>query len=358
MADEKTSEAADAVKDEAGEASEAPAAPEPPKGFGAQLRAAREALGISLGDMAVRSRLSVQQVRALEEEDLSALPEPVYIRAFIRGCARSLGLDPQALSDDFMARYGRGPGVNGGQIPASDPSREEVISAAPKHRSLKLSILIGLVAVVTAGLWAVYTDQFAGVHTGSEAQKIETGSDADAARKPSGEAAAPAAPAPAPAESKAGEPAADSAEVAGKSQAAGEAGPQSGAATAETAERAQANSSAQAAQAAQVAQPAQTAQAGNAAAASERKPLPPAGSVELHRVEFRVTDACWVQVISPSGRNLLAKEMTPANAAPIDVPKGARFTIGNAAAMRLVIDGKPRDVSSMVRNGVARFTIE
>ena len=67
-----------------------------PQGFGAMLRAAREAQGISLGDMAVRSRLSVAQVRALEEEDVAALPEPVYVRAFIRGCAHSLGLDPQA----------------------------------------------------------------------------------------------------------------------------------------------------------------------------------------------------------------------------------------------------------------------
>ena len=106
----------------------------------------------------------------------------------------------------------------------------------------------------------------------------------------------------------------------------------------------------------QPSQAAQLAQAGNVPAG--RKQLPPAGGVETYRVEFSVKEACWVQVISPSGKNLLAKEMTPSNAAPINVPKGARFTIGNAAAMRLVIDGKPRDVSAMTRNGVARFTLE
>ena len=62
------------------------------KGFGEELRAAREAQGISLGDMAVRSRLSVAQLRALENEEVEKLPEPVYVRAFIRGCAQSLGL--------------------------------------------------------------------------------------------------------------------------------------------------------------------------------------------------------------------------------------------------------------------------
>ena len=88
----------------ASEAPEAAPAAAAPQGFGAMLRAAREAQGISLGDMAVRSRLSVAQVRALEEEDVSALPEPVYVRAFIRGCAHSLGLDPQALAEDYMNR--------------------------------------------------------------------------------------------------------------------------------------------------------------------------------------------------------------------------------------------------------------
>ena len=117
---------------------EAPAAA--PQGFGAMLRAAREAQGISLGDMAVRSRLSVAQVRALEEEDVAALPEPVYVRAFIRGCAHSLGLDPQALSEDYMNRYGRrGGAAEHGQIPLTDPSREEVINSTPRHRGLKVA---------------------------------------------------------------------------------------------------------------------------------------------------------------------------------------------------------------------------
>ena len=60
-----------------------------PKGFGAVLRAAREAEGISVGDMAVQCRLAVTQIRALEEERLENLPEPVYVRAFIRGYAHA-----------------------------------------------------------------------------------------------------------------------------------------------------------------------------------------------------------------------------------------------------------------------------
>ena len=68
--------------------------PAPAEGFGAALKRAREAQGISIGDMAARSRLSVQQVRALESERTAELPEPVYVRAFIRGVASVLGLEP------------------------------------------------------------------------------------------------------------------------------------------------------------------------------------------------------------------------------------------------------------------------
>ena len=94
---------------------EAPAAP---KGFGAVLRAAREAEGISVGDMAVQCRLAVTQIRALEEEHLENLPEPVYVRAFIRGYAHALKIDPAPLVDDYMMRCGRrGAAVEVGQLP-------------------------------------------------------------------------------------------------------------------------------------------------------------------------------------------------------------------------------------------------
>ena len=302
----------------------------PAGGFGAQLRAAREAQGISLGDMAVRSRLSVAQVRALEDEDVSALPEPVYVRAFIRGCAHSLGLDPQALAEDYMNRYGRGSAaVELGQIPKHDPSREQVINATPRHRGLKVALLVVLLAVVSAGIWAIYTDQFAGVHSGSEAQKIESGA-TEAAPAP---AAQPAAPAPAEksAAEKPGEAAAQPATA-----------PQPAAAAPQPAPAP-----------APAAQPAQGAQTASAAQTSR-----PAAAATNHRVEFRLSGACWVQVIAPSGRNVVAREMQPGSNEVLEIPRGSRFTIGNADAMQLMVDGRAYALSETVRNGVARFTLQ
>ena len=147
-----------------------------PKGFGAVLRAAREAEGISVGDMAVQCRLAVTQIRALEEERLENLPEPVYVRAFIRGYAHALKIDPAPLVDDYMMRCGRrGAAVEVGQLPNRSPSREAVFHEPPKNRTLKAVLFVVLAALVGGGIWAVYTDQFASLHTSSEAQKVESG---------------------------------------------------------------------------------------------------------------------------------------------------------------------------------------
>lgn len=314
-----------------------------PQGFGAMLRAAREAQGISLGDMAVRSRLSVAQVRALEEEDVAALPEPVYVRAFIRGCAHSLGLDPQALSEDYMNRYGRrGGAAEHGQIPLSDPSREEVINSTPRHRGLKVALLALLVAVVSAGIWAVYTDQFAGIHSGSEAQKVETGATEGDAQN--GAASATVEPAAANA---AGEKAAD---------AQAPDAPQTNAAPANAA-AAQPETPAAAPQAQHQAQSQSQPQANAAAPQTQAAQTAPAG-VPIRVVRFEVTSPCWVQVIAPNGRNVLAREMQPGSPVTADIPQGSRITVGNAGALSLTIDGKPYDIRQEMRNGISRVTLE
>ena len=129
-----------------------------PKGFGAVLRAAREAEGISVGDMAVQCRLAVTQIRALEEERLENLPEPVYVRAFIRGYAHALKIDPAPLVDDYMMRCGRrGAAVEVGQLPNRSPSREAVFHEPPKNRTLKAVLFVVLAAFVGGGIWAVYS---------------------------------------------------------------------------------------------------------------------------------------------------------------------------------------------------------
>ena len=321
---------------------------QPATGYGACLRLAREAMGVSLGDMAVRSRLSVQQIRALEEEDMSVLPEPVYVRAFIRGACRLLQIDAQPLVDDFNARFAAGDAgarrLSGeqGQIPETDPAQEQVISGSPKHRNVKVILLVSLITLVAAGLWAVYTDQFAFLHSGTEAQQIETGAESTTNTQDP-----PANANNVPAENAATQTTNDTK----VSETSSSETPASSANKTESTEK---NGAAEA----QGEKIAETATPASETVEAQRV-IKPIANAAMRRVEFRLTDAsCWVQVISPAGRNLIAEEMKPGTVRTIDVPVGSRFTIGNPTRLQLTIDGQVRDLSKVTRSGIARLSIE
>ncbi|MEO8740517.1 MAG: RodZ domain-containing protein [Casimicrobiaceae bacterium] len=66
-------------------------------GPGAQLRAAREAAGLSLDQVAQQLKLAPRQVKALEDENFGELPGRTFSRGFVRNYARLLNLDPQVL---------------------------------------------------------------------------------------------------------------------------------------------------------------------------------------------------------------------------------------------------------------------
>jgi cytoskeleton protein RodZ len=64
---------------------------------GARLRAAREAAGLSLDQVAQQLKLAQRQVKALEDENFGELPGRTFSRGFVRNYARLLNLDPEDL---------------------------------------------------------------------------------------------------------------------------------------------------------------------------------------------------------------------------------------------------------------------
>ena len=66
-------------------------------GPGARLRAAREAAGLSLDQVAQQLKLAPRQVKALEDENFGELPGRTFSRGFVRNYARLLNLDPEDL---------------------------------------------------------------------------------------------------------------------------------------------------------------------------------------------------------------------------------------------------------------------
>lgn len=78
---------------------------DPAAALGEVLRQARSRKGFSIGEVAERLKLSARQVEALEQGVYHGLPEPVFVRGFLRSYARLLGLDEAVLEAQIQAVF-------------------------------------------------------------------------------------------------------------------------------------------------------------------------------------------------------------------------------------------------------------
>ncbi len=69
--------------------------------FGNELKAAREALSLTIQDVAGRTKIRGDYLRALEAESFTALPERTFTRSYLQSYARQLQLDPAPMLRDF-----------------------------------------------------------------------------------------------------------------------------------------------------------------------------------------------------------------------------------------------------------------
>lgn len=77
----------------------------PAHDIGARLRQAREQRGLSLRDLAGRTKLSIIALRAIERNDFGALPGGLFPKAYIRMLADELGLDAPALAREYVEQF-------------------------------------------------------------------------------------------------------------------------------------------------------------------------------------------------------------------------------------------------------------
>ena len=75
-----------------------------PTDVGSRLRAAREAKQISLREIATKTKISVDALEALEENDVARLPGGIFTRAFVQSYAAEVGLDPEQTMGEFLAQ--------------------------------------------------------------------------------------------------------------------------------------------------------------------------------------------------------------------------------------------------------------
>lgn len=122
---------------------------------GARLKAARERAGLSIADVAQRLKYSARQVQALEEGQGDVLPSLTFQRGFVRGYAKLLGLDGNALVATLESQVTGDNGPNTLQLqqvtytPSTMPATANNSAAWPW-------LLATLLAVVGIGGYTLY----------------------------------------------------------------------------------------------------------------------------------------------------------------------------------------------------------
>lgn len=74
--------------------------------IGEQLKRAREAKGLSLDDVANRTRIPIRHLQNIEREEWDALPAATYAVGFTRNYANALGLDGPSIARTLRERIG------------------------------------------------------------------------------------------------------------------------------------------------------------------------------------------------------------------------------------------------------------
>lgn len=166
---------------------------------GEQLRAAREGQGITLEDVAARTRIPTRHLQSLEDSEWDKLPAPTYTIGFAKSYAGVVGLDRVEIGDALRTEMG------GGAL-AARPEAQVFEPADPARmmpRWLVLLALLALVAVAAAFLW----NRNRGLTVADDVAVVAPGTEAPQGQAPQPAAAQPAAATNGPVVITANEPA-------------------------------------------------------------------------------------------------------------------------------------------------------
>ena len=162
--------------------------------IGERLKAAREAKGMSLEDVASQTRIPIRHLKHIEQGDWHELPAVTYSVGFARTYANAVGLNGNALGAELREQLGatRAEPAAAVYYEPADPAR------VPPRSLALIAVAIAVLLVVAYGVWR------SGVLDGtsvdeSQLSGVETA--APSAEQPAAEAPQTEAPAATPAPS-------------------------------------------------------------------------------------------------------------------------------------------------------------
>lgn len=320
-------------------------------GFGTLLREAREKAGISQADLSNRLHLRMDIVRALEAERLADLPEPTYVRGYLRACARVFEISPDA----FLQAFERQTSTAAPAMPAPKAPAPEALSPAPPpvakpvpaladkappaetapgpSPSLKISkewrinpYLIGAVLLLAVIVLVIF---------GFSGQSEPTDSVLDAQESAVSETERPA-PLVLPSPGIGAPPSLPAL-------------PTPSAAPSPTAPAAAPETPAPEAPAAAAVAP--------TPAPAAATPTPTPGQA---RIRLRFSEDSWVEIRDAAGNRVLVGLMRAGQERNLEAALPLRFVLGNTPGVQMELNGRAYDLAPHRRSGdsVARFTLE
>ena len=279
--------------------------PEPEAfGAGAQLKAAREAAGLSLDQVAQQLKLAPRQVRALEEENFGMLPGRTFTRGFMRNYARLLNLDPDLLVA-HLPDAAHAPSLESPPLHSTGTTMAELPTAHARAPSFGrwLIPLVLVASIVAAAGYEWYRGRPAGVAAPPRSTETAPPAAPNTSTTPLPNPVAPDSGAPAPAAPPA---------TSGQSAPDG------------------------------TAQPASAPQAAGAADAV---------------LVVRYEGPSWTEIRDSAGRMLISRLVDADSVEPFDGAPPFSIVIGNARAVTLVYRGQPVDLAPYTRLNVARLVL-
>jgi len=279
--------------------------PEPEAfGAGAQLRAAREAAGLSLDQVAQQLKLAPRQVRALEEENFGMLPGRTFTRGFMRNYARLLNLDPDLLVA-HLPDAAHAPSLESPPLHSTGTTMAELPTAHARAPSFGrwLIPLVLVASIVAAAGYEWYRGRPSGVASPPRSTETAPPAAPNTSTTPLPNPVAPDSGAPAPAAPPA---------TSGQSAPDG------------------------------TAQPASAPQAAGAADAV---------------LVVRYEGPSWTEIRDSAGRMLISRLVDADSVEPFDGAPPFSIVIGNARAVTLVYRGQPVDLTPYTRLNVARLVL-
>ena len=115
---------------------------------GERLRAAREAKGLSLDDVAAQTRIPRRHLESVENSEWDRLPAPTYTIGFAKSYASAVDLDRTEIGEDLRSEMGgsRAPTTSADVFEPADPART-------MPRWLVLAAIIAVILVIVVMSW-------------------------------------------------------------------------------------------------------------------------------------------------------------------------------------------------------------